>query len=102
MSTMIFKDKWLLTARTLTHENACGLFLEAVLSYGLFKRYPDGLKNLEAMGAFKAIKDEIDEQFRERDAYLFKDEDFMYPKDKYMTSKEIKEKYGISLDEQEK
>ena len=71
--TMIFKDKWLDIARTLTYENACGLFLEAVVSYGLYKRYPDKLKNLEALGAFKAIKDEIDEEFRARDSYLFKE-----------------------------
>lgn len=57
--TIVFKTEWLSIARTLNHENACGLFLEAIIDYASTKKWPYRLENLEAMGAFKAIVQEI-------------------------------------------
>lgn len=59
MTQIYFKDEWLMAARTLEGE-ACGLFLEAVISYQITKRWPPRDLNPEAMGAFKVVKEQID------------------------------------------
>ena len=103
--TMIFSEKWFEVARELKGE-AKLQYLEAVLNYGLRGARPTPYNlaklNDEAQAAFENSEYEIELL---NPKYTKLGEDFNYcklEKGKYMTSKEIKDKYGISLNEQEK
>ena len=101
-NTMIFSEKWFCVARELKGE-AKLQYLEAVLNYGLRGARPTPYNlaklNDEAQAAFENSEYEIELL---NPKYTKLGEDFNYdPLDKggYMTSKEIKEKFGISLNE---
>lgn len=59
LNQIYFDPLWLDTARTL-EGNGCGLLLEAIVAYQVYKSVPPRDFNKEALGAFKVIKAQID------------------------------------------